>query len=157
VNLFELVRKAAGLAATETRLGVAGKEHGMRFVFSEAGSPDVLFARDELELALLCFFRWHGRVCADVWQSGEIELAVTASVSRSELEVSVCNPAMEYNEQLRMLPDAFAQRQMRLVPYMGAELTLVYLLFILRHNGTLAVHEHPDGGVVTSFRLPTGN
>jgi signal transduction histidine kinase len=46
---------------------------------------------------------------------------------------------------------------MLLVPYMGAELTLVYLLFVLRHNGSLAVHEHPDGGVVTSLRLPAGS
>lgn len=157
VNLGELVRKAANLADTEAWLGVAGNERGVRFVFSEEGKPEVLFVREELELALLCFFRWHGKVCADVWQSGEIELAVTASASQSEIEVRVRNPVMEYNEQLRMLPDAFAQRQMLLVPYMGAELTLVYLLFVLRHNGSLAVHEHPAGGVVTSLRLPAGS
>ncbi|MFV0348963.1 MAG: PAS domain-containing protein, partial [Halodesulfovibrio sp.] len=157
VNFFELVHKAANLAATETRMSIAGKEKGIRFVITEEGDPEVLFVREELELALLCFFRWHGRVCADVWQQGELELAVTASASRDEIEVAVCNSAMEYSEHLRMLPEAFAQRRMRLVPYMGAELTLVYLLFILRHSGALAVQEHPDGGVVTTLRLPTGN
>ncbi|UZP68835.1 hypothetical protein N1030_07640 [Desulfovibrio mangrovi] len=154
VNLPALLRKVAMLATTESELGVSEGGTGLLLLYTGEELPDVVFVREELELALLSLLKWHVKACVDAGRTENVQVGISAKQSADGFSISVYNPVMEYSEVLQVLPEAFTKRQMRLVPYMGAELTLVYLLVALRHNGSLDVEPHAEGGVTTALHFP---
>ena len=69
-------------------------------------------------------------------------IEVALGMQDDVLTLDLHNRDMPYDESMRGISDAFAERSVRNLPFMGVEATLIYLAVVVRLNGVVAMQPH---------------